>query len=137
MTAWREEARSLDHQRERHRERGEVRATVERDPHLGELIAALRGHAPDCGVAGCVVCAEARGGRWGDVLGLTGTRPKPCATDTRSPSTAAGCPACQMPCLQSAARWFWALLRLPRSPSIRSIFDDIRAAIPLAHGAPE
>ena len=57
-------------------DRGEVRATVERDPYVGELIAALLGHAPDCGVAGCVVCAGARGGRWGDVLALTGTPPE-------------------------------------------------------------
>lgn len=57
-------------------DRGEVRASVERDPHVAELIAALLGHAPDCGVAGCVVCAGARGGRWDDVLGLTGTPPE-------------------------------------------------------------
>jgi hypothetical protein len=57
-------------------ERGEVRATVERDPHVGELIAALLGHGPDCADAGCGVCTALRGGRWDDVLGLTGTPPE-------------------------------------------------------------
>ena len=57
-------------------DRGEVRATVERDPHVGELIAALLGHAPDCADAGCGVCTAVRGGRWDDVLGLTGTPPE-------------------------------------------------------------
>jgi hypothetical protein len=57
-------------------DRGEVRATVERDPNVGQLVAALLGHEPDCGVARCGVCAGARSGRWGDVLGLTGTPPE-------------------------------------------------------------
>jgi hypothetical protein len=35
---------------------GEVRATVERDPQVGELIAALLGRAPDCAAVGCGVC---------------------------------------------------------------------------------
>ena len=51
-------------------------ATVERDLHVGELIAALLGHGPDCADAGCGVCTAVRGGRWDDVLGLTGTPPE-------------------------------------------------------------
>jgi hypothetical protein len=55
---------------------GEVRAAVERDPHVGELIAALLGHGPDCADVGCGARTAVRRGRWDDVLALTGTPPE-------------------------------------------------------------